>query len=242
MNYPIDYRGLKAGLNRYFARQVGSDRRPVFHDVATVCPALQEVTRHYPVIRAEYERVLATRPSFPRYHDVDPGERAISAEVDPDKNWSVCMLYVLGWRPSAAREQYPETCRILDRVPTMIQAFFSILDPGKNVPLHRGPYLGYLRYHLGVLVPEDDNPPRLRVNEQDYVWKAGEAVLFDDSWPHEVRNASREMRVVLIVDILRPMPWLPSLVNRVATYGLAGPFYGRAVAKGVERMTAGKVS
>ncbi|WP_447973974.1 aspartyl/asparaginyl beta-hydroxylase domain-containing protein [Nitrospira sp. Kam-Ns4a] len=234
----MNYHGPKAWLNHYFARYVGGDRRPVFYDIPTVCPALEEVTRHYPVIREECERLLAAGPALPRYHDIDPGERAISAQVDPDKRWSVFMLYLLGWKPPATRAHCPETCRIPDRVPTLIQAFFSVLDPGKNVPLHKGLYLGYLRYHLGLLVPKDD-PPRMYVNGQEYVWKAGEAVLWDDTWPHEVKNSCRERRVVLIVDVLRPLPWLPSLVNRVATFGIAGPFYGRAVARRAERMAAG---
>jgi hypothetical protein len=34
-------------------------------------------------------------------------------------------------------------------------AFFSILDAGKSAPAHDGPYCGYLRYHLGLIVPRD---------------------------------------------------------------------------------------
>jgi aspartyl/asparaginyl beta-hydroxylase (cupin superfamily) len=37
----------------------------------------------------------------------------------------------------------------------MVQAFFSILDPGKSVPENEGPYLGYLRYNLGLAGTEE---------------------------------------------------------------------------------------
>ena len=43
-------------------------------------------------------------------------------------------------------------------IPNLFQAFFSILEPGKSIPAHEGPYCGYLRYHLGLIVPEESPP------------------------------------------------------------------------------------
>ena len=51
------------------------------------------------------------------------------------------------------------TCRVLEGVPNLLQAFFSVLDPGKSIPLHKGPYLGYLRYHLGLHSPQSQSAP-----------------------------------------------------------------------------------
>ena len=116
----------------------------------------------------------------------------------------------------------------------MLQAFFSVLEPGKSVPLHDGPYLGYLRYHLGVRVPKDD-PPQIRVAGQPYVWKEGEGVMFDDSWPHEVVNHSREPRVVLIVDVPRPLPLLPKLVNDFVLWKITARTYANKVVGKVDR-------
>ena len=226
----MDYHPFKAAVNRYLSRSVGETKRPVFFDIGATCPALNDITRNYPTIRGEFERVWNLNPSMPTYHEVDPGERAISATVDPDKKWTVFMLYVFGYKPERNRSLCPETCRILDRVPNMIQAFFSILEPGKSVPLHEGPYLGYLRYHLGLSVPKE-NPPKLIVNSKEYVWKPGEAVMFDDSWPHQVINHSNEIRAVLIVDVLRQLPLLPTVVNKLVTRCVFRPFYGKAVAR-----------
>ena len=137
----MDYHPLKTRVNRYFARYAGGDRRPVFFKIDEVCPALHQVTRGYPLIRAECERLLDRRVLMPMYHELDLGERAISAVVDPDKKWTVFMLYILGYKPRMNRALCPETCRLLDRVPHLVQAFF-ILEPGKSVPRHEGPYLG----------------------------------------------------------------------------------------------------
>ncbi|TAM46044.1 MAG: aspartyl/asparaginyl beta-hydroxylase domain-containing protein [Gammaproteobacteria bacterium] len=232
----MDYHPYKAAVNRFFSRHVGGDRRPTFFDIDTAYPALNAITRHYPAIRAEFETVLRRGVPLPAYHELDSGQKAISAVVNPDKKWNVFMLKVFGYEPAQARALCPETCRALDGIPNMLEAFFSILEPGKSVPLHEGPYLGYLRYHLGLRVPKDD-PPKIIVNGQPHTWKEGEAVLFDDSWPHEVVNRSNELRAVLIVDVLRPMPWLPTLVNKIVTHGVARPLYGRKVAQRAEAMT-----
>lgn len=235
----MDYHPFKSRINSYFSRYAGGDRRPVFFDIDEVCPALHEITRGYPAIRTECERLLDLRVPMPMYHELDAGERAISAAVDPDKKWTVFMLYILGHKPERNRALCPETCRLLDRIPNLVQAFFSLLEPGKSVPRHEGPYLGYLRYHLGVRVPRED-PPRLLVNSHEYVWKEGEAVMFDDSWDHEVINRSKEMRAVLIVDVLRPMPALPSLVNRFVTRRIMRPTYGRSLARKAEYVARGE--
>ena len=64
-------------------------------------------------------------------------------------------------------------------------------------------------------MPEND-PPSIRLKDQVYTWKEGESVLFDDSWEHEVTTSATSDRVVLIVDIRRPMPQPFDAVNRLA--------------------------
>ncbi len=148
------------------------------------------------------------------------------------------MLECLGYRVGLNRQRCPETVRALDHVPNLIQAFFSILEPGKSVPKHEGPYLGYLRYHLGVTGAEGQAAHTV-VNGQDYVWKEGEAVLFDDSWPHEVINHSDEMRAVLIIDVRRPLPVTADVINGFVTNVIGRRFYGRRSRAKPRNMRAG---
>lgn len=224
----MDYHYLKDKLNRFYARYIGGQQRPTFFDIQAVYPELNVVTEHIQVIQDAFQQVLTRVDALPRYHDVDPGETDISNHCD--KKWNVFMFYLLGQELPEARKLCPQICDLVQRVPNMIQAFFSILEPGKSIPLHEGPYMGYLRYHLGVHVPKN-NPPQIIVNQQPYVWKEGEAVLFDDSWPHEVRNESDDYRAVLIIDVLRPMPFLPRKLNQFVTNVIARYFYGRRVIK-----------
>ena len=233
----LDYHIVKSMVNWYFGRYVDRDRRPTFFNIEEFYPALDGVTQAYPVIRRELDNLLARSGEMPQYHELDPGERKISSTTP--KRWNVFMLQIMGHKPAANRAWCPETCRVLARVPNMIQAFFSILEPGKSVPEHEGPYLGYLRYHLGLRVPRD-NPPKLVVNRQDYVWKEGEGVLFDDSWPHSVINSSSETRAVLIVDVRRPLPPMADGLNRFMLDVVAHHTYGRKLARQAERFAAGQ--
>jgi aspartyl/asparaginyl beta-hydroxylase (cupin superfamily) len=234
--WKLDYHLPKAILNGCLSPFAGGKRRPVFFDVASTYPALSAVTGRYPVIRREFDRLLEEWEAFPEYHQLDKGEAKIAGST-PNR-WSIFLLEVLGHRPALNRECCPETCKVLARVPNLIQAFFSILDPRKSIPEHEGPYLGYLRYHLALRVPTV-RPPKLIVKSQDYVWKEGEAVLFDDSWPHSVVNDSPQMRAVLVIDVRRPLPWLPDLLNQFVTNVVARYTYGRQIARKAEAFAAG---
>ena len=81
-------------------------------------------------------------------------------------------------------------------------AFFSILEPGKTIPSHYGPFKGILRYHLGLIVPKGCF---ISVDSQIYEWKEGEGVLFDETYKHFVKNDTNYYRVILFLDIRRPL-------------------------------------
>ena len=108
--------------------------------------------------------------------------------------------------------------------------FFRFWILKKNIPAHNGAYRGYLRYHLGLKVPTE-NPPYIRIRDQYYTWTEKESVLFDDSWNHQVINPCASERVILVVDIYRPMPAAPSKVNYLLTKYLIKRFYAEKVLK-----------
>jgi aspartyl/asparaginyl beta-hydroxylase (cupin superfamily) len=217
---------LLGPVNRLFDLHTGGPRRPVFYDIDEVRPELAGLRRQFPAIRRELLSLLDGTEA-PRCHEVDRMQTYISATTD--KDWRVFYLYLIGEKPEANRARCPVTCAALDRVPGVFQALFSILDPGKSIPSHEGPYRGYLRYHLGLIVPEQD-PPQIRIKDQIYTWREGEDVLFDDTWEHEVTNHSTGRRVVLIVDIRRPMPLPLTALNRFVEL-IMRMVYGKQVVK-----------
>ena len=117
------------------------------------------------------------------------------------------------FRSDANCERCPETTRLVEHVPGMQTAMFSILAPGKHIPPHDGPYKGVLRYHLGLLVPEPEDRVGIRVGGQPATWAEGESLVFDDTFVHEAWNDTDGTRVVLFVDFKRPLAGIPRLVN-----------------------------
>jgi aspartate beta-hydroxylase/beta-hydroxylase len=164
----------------------------------------------------------------PRYHDVDRLQRELSESNSTSKNWRVFFLEAMGRKATLHRQQCPATASVLDRIPGVVQAFFSILEGGKSIPPHSSPYWGYLRYHLALEVPEQGPQPRMRVANQWLVWEEGKGFLFDDSFDHELVNENPNLRSVLIVDIARPMGRLGRLVHAALLF-IMGQTYGRWV-------------
>jgi aspartyl/asparaginyl beta-hydroxylase (cupin superfamily) len=215
-------------VNSFFDRYTGGSRRPAFFDIGKTVPALTRITERQAIVKQELEMVLAAKSSIPRYHDLDFLQFSISGKIDKEKDWKVLMLYAMGERPAANRSLCPNTCELLENVPGLFQAFFSILDAGKSVPLHAAPYRGYLRYHLALKVPMK-NPPSLHIEGRQYVWREGEAILFDDTFFHEVVNQADGERVVLVVDVLRPLPPVAHLVNRLIMQYAARYIYAKGI-------------
>lgn len=194
----------------------------MFHDVRTTYPELLRIDEGYDAIREELDRLLEQRESFPLYHDVDPKQREISGA--DERAWRTFFVYAREVGEEFPNQELcPRTTEIVKSIPGVLQAFFSVLEPRKSVPAHEGPSYTYLRYHTAFRVPAV-NPPRIRVKDRVYTWKERESLLFDDSWEHEVMNEADEVRVVLIVDVERPLPLLLRAANGVLRRLAAGDF------------------
>ena len=152
--------------------------------------------REWRAIRAELERVLTRKDDLPGFHELATDVSTISQ----DRGWKTFLLAGYGFRSEANIALCPQTWRICQKIPGLITVMFSILEPGKHLPPHRGPYNGVLRLHLGLIVPEPREELGIRVENEVYRWKEGEAVIFDDAYEHEAWNSTPHTRVVLFVD------------------------------------------
>jgi aspartyl/asparaginyl beta-hydroxylase (cupin superfamily) len=130
----INYESLLIPLNKFYDLHTGGQRRPVFFDIAATRPELLEIDRNYWVIREELLGILPGKQAIPRYHELDAVQYNISALVDPDKDWKVYPLDIMGVRPPAFCARCPRTTALLDGIPGLFEAFFSILEGGKSIP------------------------------------------------------------------------------------------------------------
>ncbi|HGH4408809.1 TPA: lipid A hydroxylase LpxO [Yersinia enterocolitica] len=98
----------------------------------------------------------------------------------------------------------PHTTTLLKGLPSVKAAMFAELPDGSRLPRHRDPYAGFLRYHLGLITPNDDRC-FIDVDGTTYSWRDGEGVLFDETYIHYAENQSGQDRLILFCDIERPM-------------------------------------
>ncbi|MGB0521528.1 MAG: aspartyl/asparaginyl beta-hydroxylase domain-containing protein [Flammeovirgaceae bacterium] len=105
---------------------------------------------------------------------------------------------------SSAIEKCPKTIELLKKTPSVKAAMFVVLPAGSWLPSHRDPFAGSLRYHLGLVTPNDDRC-YIDVDGQKYSWRDGKAVLFDETYIHNAVNESEQDRLIFFCDIRRPM-------------------------------------
>ena len=162
-------------------------------------------------IRAELDAVMRRPEGMPNFQEISRDQENITR----DDRWKSFFLYGYGYRFDRNCTLCPETTRIIESIPGMFTAFFSVLAPGKHIPRHRGPYKGVLRCHLGLIVPEPRERCRIQVGDEQRHWETGHCMVFDDTYKHEVWNDTDGTRVVLFLDIIRPLRFPGSLINRI---------------------------
>ena len=172
-------------------------------------PWVEHIEQGADVIRKEVERLLEDRDALPNFQDISKDQ----IEITTDDRWKTFFLYGYGFTAKLGVEMCPQTAALMREIPGMTTAMISILSPGKHILDHRGPYKGVLRYHLGLIVPEDAEACRIRVGDDIRHWEEGKSMIFDDTFNHEVWNDTEETRVVLFVDVMRPLPFPESLIN-----------------------------
>ncbi len=189
-------------------------RRSLVGDATFFAPERFDWVKHvednWKVIREELEGVLEDHEGLANFQDISKDQ----IEITDDDRWKTFFLYGYGFEAKLGIEMCPRTAELMRQIPGMTTAMFSILSPRKHILDHRGPYKGVLRYHLGLIVPEDAAACRIRVGEDIRHWEEGKSLIFDDTFNHEVWNDTDETRVVLFVDVLRPLPSPWSTINR----------------------------
>lgn len=142
-------------------------------------------------------------------------QSAISASEDLDDigfnsffktGWKRFYLKWYGVDLNSAQRLCPETFDILADIDSVKGAMFAMLPPGARLVRHRDPYAGSLRYHLGLVTPNDDDC-YINVDGETYSWRDGEAVMFDETYLHYAENQTESNRIVLFLDIKRPVQY-----------------------------------
>jgi aspartate beta-hydroxylase len=142
---------------------------------------------------------------IPRFHEVMREQKDISA--NDGRDWRMFMMKAYGAKVPENLARAPTVARLLDECPEVLSATFSYLAPGKHVPQHRGPFRGIMRFHVGLWMPRNAQGELgaiLWVDGVPHKLDNGDSMLWDDTYPHEVLNATDDVRIALLLDVWRP--------------------------------------
>lgn len=211
---------LLAPLNFLFTFLTVGTQKAVF--AANTVPGLDKIKDNYPLIRDE-AKALRDAGVFQR----KPSEDQPGYNTFEKGGWR---LYPLKWYTKecgqVATQMCPKTCAIVDSIPAVRSALFTVLPPGARLGRHHDPVASSLRYHLGLLTPNSEKCA-LTLDGVDYPWRDGEELLFDQTYLHSAVNNTDTVRVILFCDVEKTQ--LRGFVKPIADavdYGIVSKFTG----------------
>ncbi|WP_306296292.1 aspartyl/asparaginyl beta-hydroxylase domain-containing protein [Acidomonas methanolica] len=165
-------------------------------------PWIARLEEHWAEIRDEAVAIRARE--IPALGDISPDHGRIAA----DRRWRSFFLEGYGYRRAENCARVPRTMALLDTVPGLVTACFSVLEAGAHIPRHYGMTKGMLTFHLALVVPKDEAGCHIDIEAPEgrhvVCWREGASLLFDDTYNHEVWNDTPEDRYVLLLQVRRP--------------------------------------
>ncbi len=205
---------LRGTMNRISMAQSKIATEPVLH--ANAFQWTSHLADNWQTIAQEAAAILRHRDAVPPLKEISPDH----ARIAGDGNWRSFFLFGYGYEVAENCARAPVTADLVRRIPDLNSAFFSILEPGARIPRHRGVTRGLVTGHLGLIIPDRREKCVMQVEDTDLFWEAGKWLVFDDSYYHEVHNDTDQRRVILLVQLKRPMRWLGRIANDLALWGI----------------------
>ena len=193
----FDHSGLLAPVNVFLYAFSAVPNKPYI--AQSHFPELEPLRENAAVIRAEGLALMAhARMRAPDQKD-DAGFNSFAKS-----GWKRFYLKWYGDAHPSAQRLCPCTTELLAAIPNVSAAMFTTLPPGAVLNPHKDPYAGSMRYHLGLVTPNDDGC-YIEVDGQPYSWRDGEGVIFDETFVHKAENRTDVERLILFCDVARPM-------------------------------------
>lgn len=217
---------LRRRINPYLKRHSKIGDAPVFDPVHF--PWLNMLEANWEDIRDEARQILELRDTIPPISDISPDH----AKLDNEKKWRSYFMWGYGYRSDENCARCPKTTALVEQIPGLRTALFSIHEPGMTISPHKGVTASICVAHLGLIIPKDIRQCAIRVADKIVHWEEGHAFVFDDTYKHETWNNTDEERVILLIHADRPLRFPATIIASVFMWGIRhSPFIGDARAK-----------
>jgi ornithine lipid ester-linked acyl 2-hydroxylase len=243
----LNTRGRKLPFVGKSLFQIGKELRPkidriilrdsLIPDAAIVdkaaFPWIAALEAHWREIRDE--AVAIRTGDIPSLGDISFDHGRIAA----DRRWKSLFLKGYGYRMEANCARAPVTARLIEQVPGLVTASFSVMEAGGHIPRHWGMTKGMLTYHLALKVPRDREKCRIHIEGADglhvIAWEEGQSFVFDDMCNHEVWNETDDDRYLLLIQVKRPCRGLANLIQDAFLFGVRHSRFVQDIKRNIER-------
>src|SRR5215213_1520099 len=123
---------LRKPFNRWISKSSLVPNTP-YLDPA-LFPWAEPLTRGWRAAQQELDQLLVERDHLPEFAKISPDHRRIAG----DGKWKSFFFKAYGYRAEQNAARCPHTAALIESVPGVVVAFFSIMDAGIHVPRHKG--------------------------------------------------------------------------------------------------------
>ena len=234
---PAEHQGRKRTFGKLLMRTL--DAFLVGHSKVSTTPFLEraafpwvtELEAEAETIRAELNLVLQRPEDIPPFTRCPRTKPASPRGTIGGPLFSACLANASMRTANAARTR-PRPSLRCRACRTLGSPFWP---PDTIFPPHRGPTKAVVRCHLGLVIPAQAEQCWIRVGGQTRHWENGRCLLFDDTFEHEVRNDTAEARVVLFIDVDRPLDAIGERCRRMVLGLLRASSYVKRPLANLER-------
>lgn len=163
---------------------------------------------------SDYEWVRQTEAEFPAFKAaLEKYIDSLGGKMDPyflrtlpskPGGWKITTFYFWGERVAESCDAAPEVEAFLKKIPGLLGASISWLDPQTNIAPHYGDSNAMIRCHLGVHIPEPFPACGLEVGGEKRGWEEGKWLMFCDAHYHAAWNNTDKPRYIIIADVIHP--------------------------------------
>ena len=215
----VAYSIARAGMTGVYNTFV---KTPPVLNPETYFPGANDFTQNWEALRQEALALVDSLETVPRFHELMPEQYKLSAHGE--KEWRMFVLRAYGLDIQENMNRCPTLRDLVQANDSIKSASLSFLAPGKQVPTHTGPFRGITRFYMGLEVPTDWNGQpgvTLTIDNNSYRLGNGDALLWDDTYPHSVSNDTDRWRIALLLDVYRANMPLPLRAFTDSIIGMA---------------------
>jgi len=192
-----DHSTFLAPYNLLIDLASGLPKRPML-DVDDF-PELKPLRENWTTIRDEAQRLYEAG-----YVRASERHEDLGFESFFRRGWKRFYLKWYGRPLPSARDLCPKTVELVESIPSVHGALFTLIEPHKEVSAHRDPFAGSVRYHLGLITPNHDDCC-IFVDGERYSWRDGQDLVFDETYVHRFQNLTDQPRIIFFADVERPI-------------------------------------